>query len=163
MKVLSFSHCTTSKVTAIYLKNCWPKKLPTNILQHWPKICCFCATLCDPMDSSPPGFSVHGIFQTRILEWVAISFCRESSWPWEWTCFYCSMGRLMLYHWEAQTKNIFVLKFCRNEPAQFSFSKFIISLPSELFFSTNLETNFLGTQRVLKIHYDPSPASSLTK
>ena len=35
-----------------------------------------CPTLCDPMDSSPPGSSVHGIFQARILEWVAISFPR---------------------------------------------------------------------------------------
>ena len=33
-----------------------------------------CRTLCDPMDCSPPGFSVHGIFQARILECVAISF-----------------------------------------------------------------------------------------
>ena len=32
-----------------------------------------CLTLCDPMDCSPPGFSVHGILQARILEWVAIS------------------------------------------------------------------------------------------
>ena len=33
-----------------------------------------CPTPCDPMDCSPPGSSVHGIFQARILEWVAISF-----------------------------------------------------------------------------------------
>ena len=33
-----------------------------------------CLTLCDPMDYSPPGFSVHGIFQARVLEWVAIAF-----------------------------------------------------------------------------------------
>ena len=33
-----------------------------------------CPTLCDPMDYSLPGFSVHGIFQARVLEWVAISF-----------------------------------------------------------------------------------------
>ena len=32
-----------------------------------------CPTLCDPMDYSPPGYSVHGVFQARILEWVAIS------------------------------------------------------------------------------------------
>ena len=32
-----------------------------------------CPTLCDPMDSSPPGSSVHGILQARILEWLAIS------------------------------------------------------------------------------------------
>ena len=37
--------------------------------------------LCDPMDCSPPGSSVHGIFQARVLKWVAISFCRGSSWP----------------------------------------------------------------------------------
>ena len=33
-----------------------------------------CLTLCDPMDCSLPGFSVHGILQARTLEWVAISF-----------------------------------------------------------------------------------------
>ena len=40
-----------------------------------------CPTLCDSMDCSPPGSSVHGILQTRILEWVAIFFSRGSSWP----------------------------------------------------------------------------------
>ena len=38
-----------------------------------------CLTLCDPMDCSPPGSSVHGILQARILEWVAIPFSRGSS------------------------------------------------------------------------------------
>ena len=38
-----------------------------------------CPILCDPMGCSPPGFSVHGIFQARILEQVAISFSRGSS------------------------------------------------------------------------------------
>ena len=38
-----------------------------------------CPTLCDPMDCSLPGFSVHGIFQARVLECVAISFSRVSS------------------------------------------------------------------------------------
>ena len=46
--------------------------------------CCLvtqpCWTLCDPMDCSPPESSVHGISQGRILEWVAISFSRGSSW-----------------------------------------------------------------------------------
>ena len=36
-----------------------------------------CPTLCDPVDCSPPGSSVHGILQARILEWVAISFSRD--------------------------------------------------------------------------------------
>ena len=38
-----------------------------------------CPILCDPMDCSPPGSSVHGILQARTLEWVAIFFSRESS------------------------------------------------------------------------------------
>ena len=38
-------------------------------------------TLCDPLDCSLPGSSLHGIFQARILEWVAISFSRRSSQP----------------------------------------------------------------------------------
>ena len=36
-----------------------------------------CPTLCNPMDRSPPGSSVHGIFQARILEWVAIFYSRD--------------------------------------------------------------------------------------
>ena len=40
-----------------------------------------CLTFCDPMDCSLPGSSVHGIFQARVLEWVAISFSRGSSQP----------------------------------------------------------------------------------
>ena len=38
------------------------------------KSCQSCLTLCDPIDSSPPGSSIPGILQARILEWVAISF-----------------------------------------------------------------------------------------
>ena len=40
-----------------------------------------CLTLCDPMDCSPPGSSIHGISKARVLEWVAISFSRGSSQP----------------------------------------------------------------------------------
>ena len=45
-----------------------------------------CPTLCDPMDGSPPGSSLHGISQARILEWVAISYSRGSSQPKDQTC-----------------------------------------------------------------------------
>ena len=41
-----------------------------------------CPTLCNPMDWSLPGSSIHGIFQTRILEWVAISFSRKTHAKW---------------------------------------------------------------------------------
>ena len=40
-----------------------------------------CLTLCDPTDYSVPGSSIYGIFQARVLEWVAISFSRGSSQP----------------------------------------------------------------------------------
>ena len=65
-----------------------------------------CPTLCDPMDCCPPGSSVHGILQARILEWVAIPSSRGSSWLRDWTnisCISCT-GRQILYHcstWEA--------------------------------------------------------------
>ena len=53
-----------------------------------------CSTLWDPMDySSPPGSSVYGIIQARILEWDAISFSRGSSWPRNWTQVSCIEGR----------------------------------------------------------------------
>ena len=52
-----------------------------------------CLTLCDPMDSSPPGSSAHGILQPRILEWVVIPFFRGSSWPRDQTCISCIAGR----------------------------------------------------------------------
>ena len=65
-----------------------------------------CLTLWDPMDCSPSGSSVQGIFQARIQEWVAISSSRESSQPRDGTyisCFSCT-GMRILYHlaiWEA--------------------------------------------------------------
>ena len=52
-----------------------------------------CWTLCDPMDNSLPGSSVHGILQARILEWVAISSSRGSSWPRHRTWVSCIAGR----------------------------------------------------------------------
>ena len=70
-------------------------------------ICCFCCycwvtksclTLCNPMDCSQIGSSMHGIFQARLLEWVAISSSRWSSWPRDQTCISCN-GRQNLYHW----------------------------------------------------------------
>ena len=51
----------------------------------WSEVTQSCPTLCNPMDCSLPGSSLHGIFQTRILEWVAISFSRGSSQPRDWT------------------------------------------------------------------------------
>ena len=52
-----------------------------------------CPTLCTPMDGSPPGSSVHGILQARILKWIAIPFSRRSSQPRDQTRVSCIAGR----------------------------------------------------------------------
>ena len=55
-----------------------------------------CLTLCVPMDHSPPGSSIHGILQARILQWVAMPSSRGSSQPRDWT-----QVSLCLLHWQA--------------------------------------------------------------
>ena len=68
----------------LYILSLWLKihisYLPYSLPYETPNYMCMCAksfhscpTLCDPMDCSPPGSSVHGILQTRILEWVAMA------------------------------------------------------------------------------------------
>ena len=68
-------------------------------------------TLCNPMDYSPPGSSDHGIFQSRIPEWVAISFSRGSSQP--------SQGSnpclLHLPHWQENSLPLSYLGSCKNQ------------------------------------------------
>ena len=49
--------------------------------RKWSEVAQSCPTLWDPMDCNLPGSSIHGIFQARVLEWVAISFSRGSSRP----------------------------------------------------------------------------------
>ena len=62
------------------------------VLSHFGRV-----RLCDPMDCSPLGSSVHGIFQARILEWVAISFSRGFSCPG------INPHLLYLLHWQADS------------------------------------------------------------
>ena len=59
-----------------------------------------CWTICGPVDWGPPGSSVHGFLQARILEWVAISYSWGFSWPRDRTHFSCTLctGRWILYH-----------------------------------------------------------------
>ena len=59
------------------------------------KVAQSCLTLCDPMNCSLPGSSVHGILQARIVEWVAMPFSRGFSWPRDQT------SLLHLLHWQA--------------------------------------------------------------
>ena len=78
-------------------------KLPTKTC-----LCAVCSakllqsrlTLCDPVDCSPPGSSVHGVLQARILEWAAMPSSRGTSQPRDWThvSYISCFGRWVLYH-----------------------------------------------------------------
>ena len=61
-----------------------------------PPVSELCLTLCDPMDYSLPGSSVHGILQARIPEWVAITWSKGSSQPRDRTC---CLPRLLCCRW----------------------------------------------------------------
>ena len=74
-----------------------------SILNVWlcASVCLLCLTLCDPMDCSLPGSSVHGIVWARLLEWLATSHSRGSSRPRDWddvSCICCT-GRWVLCSW----------------------------------------------------------------
>ena len=98
----------SKKSQGLYVPSSWENSISlTDITNHFLTTsccCCWvaksCLTLCDPTDCSPPGSSVHGILQARILEWVAISFSRGSSRPRDWTCVSClsCTGKQILYH-----------------------------------------------------------------
>ena len=62
-----------------------------------------CPTLCDP--TAPPGSSVHGILQAKILEWVAIPFSRRSSRPRDRTWASCVAGRFFTENFKRHVKN----------------------------------------------------------
>ena len=74
------------------------------LTQHVHEVCAkllqSCSTFCDPLDCSPPGSSVHGILQARILEWVVMPSTRGSSLPRDQArvpCISC-ISRQILYH-----------------------------------------------------------------
>ena len=69
-----------------------------------------CPTLCDPINCSPPGSSVHRILQAIILEWIAIPFSRGSSWPRDQTRVSCIEGRFFT-DWATREAPLKFLKF----------------------------------------------------
>ena len=83
-------------------KQLWEELYPHCSCKFILPCCCSvtqsCPILCDPVDCSPPGSSVPGISQAITLEWVAISFCRESSQSRDQITVSCS-GTQILYHW----------------------------------------------------------------
>ena len=67
------------------------------MLRYHKNTCCFSRVqlFWDLMDCSPPGSSLHGISQARVLEWVAKTFSRASSWPWDRTCVSCIVRQIL--------------------------------------------------------------------
>ena len=89
----------------------------TELIKSESEVAQLCPTLCDPMDCSLPGSSLHGILQARVLEWVAISFSRGSSQPRDWTRVSCIPGRRFNL-WatrEAQGLNWLGIYFCSGD------------------------------------------------
>ena len=76
----------TTGVGCHFLLQCMKVKSESEVTQS-------CPTLCDPMDCSLPGSSIHSIHQARIQEWVAISFSSGSSWPRDQIQVSCTAGR----------------------------------------------------------------------
>ena len=79
-------------------------------------------TLCDPMDCSPAGSSVHGILQARILEWVAIPFSRGSSWLRYQTLGSCIAGRFFTIWATGEALSIWYLELFLLELQSVTFS-----------------------------------------
>ena len=79
-------------------------------------VCSVMSNSCDPMEHSLPGFSVHGIFQARTLEWVVISYSREFS-PLRYqtyvSCVSC-IGRQILYH-QSHLGNLRQVNICNRK------------------------------------------------
>ena len=98
-------------------------------LRHY--CCCWvaqlCPTLCDPIDCSPPGCFVHGILQTRILQWVAMLSSRGPSWPRDQTCVCCisCLGRQILYHWATWEACLYSNAFFIPNPSEQVFCPFL--------------------------------------
>ena len=79
---------------------------PCVLLAQW------CLTLCDPMNYSWPGSSVRGILQARILEWVAMPFSGESSWPRNRTWVFCTAGELFTIRATREAHSCTSMFFC---------------------------------------------------
>ena len=90
-------------------------------------------TLCDPMDCSPPGFSVYGILQARILEWVAIPFSRGSYWPRDRTQVSCIAGRFFTV-WATREVQYMCINQFFSSCSSFSFNISVLMLKPPWFF-----------------------------
>ena len=96
-----------------FLHSSWITWMPSSVTAAAAKSLQLCPTLCDPIDGSPPGSAVPGIFQARTLEWVAISFFNS----WKWKVKVKSLSRVWLFEtpWTAAHQAPPSMGFSRQE------------------------------------------------
>ena len=122
--------------------------------------------LCDPMDCSLPGSSLHGIFQARILKWVAISFSRGSSWSRDGTRISCIGGRffttqlpgksILKYEWKS-LRHVWLFAAPWNSPGQNTGVDSLFLLQG-IFPTQGLNPGLLHCRRILyQLSYQGSP------
>ena len=113
-----------------------------------------CLTLCDPVDCSPPGSSVHGVFQARVLECFAISFSGGSSYPRDRTQVSCIAGRFYTI-WatrEAHSQMSVHLRKIRTRPSRTVLYQLSTSLKWERFWITKKEMEYYWALKTKLIH-----------
>ena len=115
-----FVFASVAFACGVRCKNSWQRLMPRSFVRSFihsfMSVAQLCLTLCDPIDCSPPGSSVHVILQARILEWVAMPFFRGSSWPRNWTRVSCTACRFFTF-WatrEAPVKELITYIFFRS-------------------------------------------------
>ena len=119
-----------------------------------------CLTLCDPIDSSPPGSPVPGILQARTLEWVAISFTNA----WKWKAKVKSLSRVQLLEtWKKNQKSAQDTKWISQQFNCYIFRVNKVMSHSSLshkkmFNKTEQgQTLFMKASRATQVSHEPSP------
>ena len=104
-----------------------------------------CLTLCDPIDGSPPGSSAHGIFQARVLEWVAIAFASETlghrKCPRLTTTLPLTLSQIECFVFSKEETRYF--PYCHQKITMITISSRIVTLRSSLFHLHNYLYTFI--------------------
>ena len=87
------THVTCVSRWILYCSATWEAHTKSMKVKSESEVTQSCPTLWDPVDCNLPGSSIHGIFQAKVLEWVAISFHRRASRPRDWTWVSRIVGR----------------------------------------------------------------------
>ena len=120
----------------------------------WSEVAQLCPTLCNPMNCSLPGSSVHGIFQARILEWVAISFSRGSSQPRDRTLVFCVVGRRFTI-WDTREAPLHSKGDCKQD------EKTTLRVGENIWKQSNWQINLQNIQTVHAVQYQKSKQPNL--